>query len=187
MKKLIQPIILLLVLSVGINSAFAQKYFTKTGSVNFFSKTSLENIDATNKKATCVIDSKTGQIEIALLMKAFEFEKALMQEHFNENYVESDKFPKATFKGNITNIASVNFTKDGSYPVDITGKLTMHGVSKDMKTKGSIVVKNGKIQATTEFSVLLADYYIEIPAVVEDKIQKSIKISATLWLEQLAQ
>jgi hypothetical protein len=186
MKKILQPTIFLLVLVIG-NSAFAQKYFTKSGSVNFFSKTPMENIDATNKKATCVIDSKTGQIEIALLMKAFEFEKALMQEHFNENYVESDKYPKATFKGNITNIASVNFTKDGTYPVDITGKLTMHGVTKDMKTKGSIIVKNGKINATTEFSVLLADYYIEIPAVVEDKIQKSIKISATLWLEQLAQ
>jgi polyisoprenoid-binding protein YceI len=186
MKKIVQPIILLLVLVIG-NAAFAQKYFTKSGSVNFFSKTPMENIDATNKKATCVIDSKTGQIEIALLMKAFEFEKALMQEHFNENYVESDKYPKATFKGNITNIASVNFTKDGSYPVDITGKLTMHGVTKDIKTKGSIAVKNGKINATTEFSVLLTDYYIEIPAVVEDKIQKSIKISATLWLEQLAQ
>src|SRR5688572_18821627 len=144
MKKILQPTILLLVLVIG-NTAFAQKYFTKSGSVNFFSKTPMENIDATNKKATCVIDSKTGQIEIALLMKAFEFEKALMQEHFNENYVESDKYPKATFKGNITNIASVNFTKDGSYPVDITGKLTMHGVTKDMKTKGSIIVKNGKI------------------------------------------
>lgn len=186
MKKLIY--FLLVFAAAGLSSeAFSQKYFTKTGNINFFSKTPMENIDATNKKATCVLDSKTGQIEIALLMKAFEFEKALMQEHFNENYVESDKYPKSTFKGNITNISTVNFTKDGSYPVDIVGKLTMHGVSKDLKTKGSIFVKSGKVNATTEFPVLLADYNIEIPSVVEDKIQKSIKISATLWLEQLAQ
>jgi polyisoprenoid-binding protein YceI len=174
------------ILSLAVTAVSAQtKYFTKSGSISFFSKTSLENIEAKNSRAVCVIDAATGQIEIAVLMKAFEFPKALMQEHFNENYVESDKYPKSTFKGTIKNITSVNFTKDGTYPVSIFGTLTMHGVTKDLTTIGTIVVKDGKITGTTEFVIALADYNIEIPSVVADKIQKTIKISGSFVLEPM--
>jgi YceI-like domain. len=115
MKK---QFLLAFVALTGFLSATAQdKYFTKSGKISFYSKSSLENIEAHNKSVTCVLDTKTGNLQFAILMKGFEFEKALMQEHFNENYVESHKFPKADFKGQVTNNAMINYAKDGSYPV----------------------------------------------------------------------
>ena len=112
-------------------------------------------------------------------MKAFEFEKALLQEHFNENYVESDKFPKANFKGTITNFSDVKWTVDGEYPVTATGKFTLHGVTKDVTSKGKITVKAGAISATSTFNILISDYNITIPSVVKDKINNSVKIDVT--------
>ena len=101
------------------------KYFTKTGKIHFDATTpsSPEKIDGVNKSSICVIDTKTGNIQFSLLMKGFEFERALMMEHFNENYVESDKFNKTTFKGTITNNESINYSKDGVYPAKVKGKL----------------------------------------------------------------
>src|SRR5690349_23750589 len=101
MKK---QLVFAIILFVGSTFVHAQdKFFTKSGQVTFSSKTSLENIEAHNKSVTCVLDVKTGNLQFAVLMKGFEFEKALMQEHFNENYVESHKYPKAEFKGQIVN------------------------------------------------------------------------------------
>src|SRR3982750_2211619 len=101
-SKIIISSLLLAMISIA---AFSQnRYFTKTGKVSFFSKASLENIEAHNKNAVSVFDRTTGQVEVSILMKAFEFEKALMEEHFNENYVESDKFPKSVFKGKINEL-----------------------------------------------------------------------------------
>jgi polyisoprenoid-binding protein YceI len=162
------------------------KYFTRSGKVSFFSKTDMENIEARNSKGTSVIDAKTGQVEFAVLMKAFEFEKELMMEHFNENYVESDKFPKAVFKGVIADIANVNFEKDGTYPVKIKGQLTMHGVTKDVVTDGTIEVKGGKIFSKTEFNILIADYNIVVPGVVKDNISKSVKIDVQANYEKMS-
>ncbi len=155
------------------------KYFTKTGTISFYSKAPMEDIEANNKKVTSILDASTGIMDFAVLIKSFEFEKALMQEHFNENYMESDKFPKATFKGNVTNIKDVNFSKDGKYPVSITGKLTIHGQTKDIPAKGNIEVKAGKVIGTSEFKILLSDYSIEIPGVVKDKIAKEVRIVVT--------
>src|SRR4051812_8786294 len=112
MRITIAAICMFLALSVNAQD----KYFTRSGKVSFFSKTDMENIEAVNTKGTSTLDTKTGQLEFAVLMKAFEFEKELMMEHFNENYVESDKFPKSVFKGTIDDISSVNFQKDGIYP-----------------------------------------------------------------------
>ena len=126
-----------------------------------------------------MLDISTGTIEFAVLMKAFEFEKALLQEHFNENYVESDKFPKANFKGTITNFSDVKWTVDGEYPVTATGKFTLHGVTKDVTSKGKITVKAGAISATSTFNILISDYNITIPSVVKDKINNSVKIDVT--------
>ena len=96
-----------------VSAASAQgKYFTKSGKIGFYSKATLENIEAHNKAVTCVLDSKTGNMQFAVMMKAFEFEKALMQEHFNENYIESHKYPKAEFKGVLINNSDINYTKD---------------------------------------------------------------------------
>ena len=161
------------------------KFFTKSGNISFYSKSSLENIEAHNKSVTCVLDTKSGNMQFAVLMKGFEFEKALMQEHFNENYVESHKYPKADFKGAVVNNSSISYTKDGSYPALVKGKLTLHGETRDVETQGTILVRSGKIEATAEFNVLLADYNITIPSVVKDNISKSIRIQVNCTLDPL--
>ena len=118
-------------------------------------------------------------------MKGFEFEKKLMQQHFNENYVESDKFPKGEFKGSIINNSDVNYTKDGSYTAKVKGKLTIHGITKDVETTGTVKVDGGKLDIASSFNILLSDYEIKIPAIVKDKISNSIKITVDCKLEPL--
>ena len=166
---------LVLILAAG-TQADAQKYFTRDGKVAFFSEAPLEKIEAHNSKATSVMDTSTGRLEFAVLIKAFQFEKSLMQEHFNENYMESDKYPKATFKGNITNMEAIDFSKDGEYTVDVAGDLTIHGETKAVKTNGTIKIVKGEISAFSSFEVQVADYKIEIPAIVRDNIAKTVKI-----------
>jgi hypothetical protein len=163
----------------------SDKYFTREGKVSFNSDAPLEKIEANNSKASSVLDIATGQMEFSVLMKAFEFEKALMQEHFNENYVESTKFPKSIFKGKVDNISDVKFDKDGSYPVKVSGNLTLHGVTKPVTTNGTIEVKNGKIAAVSAFSILLKDYNIEIPKLVEGKVANEVKIKVNVSYEPL--
>jgi hypothetical protein len=162
-----------------------EKYFTKSGQIIFSSKTTLENIEAHNKSVTCVLDTKSGNLQFAVLMKGFEFEKALMQEHFNENYVESHKFPKAEFKGQIINSSEINYSKDGNYQARVKGKLTIHGETKEIETTGTVVVKGGKIKADAGFVVELVDYKIEVPKLVKDNISKSIHVTIDCTLEPL--
>lgn len=166
-------------------TAFGQQYFTKNGKINFdaTSSNSPEKIEAVSRTVTCVVDSKTGNMQFAALMKGFEFERALMQEHFNENYVESDKFPKAEFKGLIADNEKVNYAKDGTYTVKVKGKLTIHGETRDVETNGKLVVQNGKINASADFNIILSDYKVSIPGLVADKISKSAKISVACQLE----
>jgi len=172
--------------TIGLVSVQAQdKFFTKSGKISFYSKAALENIEAHNKAVTCVLDTRTGALQFAVLMKGFEFEKALMQEHFNENYVESHKFPKADFKGQVINNTEVNYSKDGVYPVKVKGKLTIHGETKDVETAGKIMVKQGKLVADANFNVDLADYKIEIPKIVKDNISKTVNIAIDCSLEPL--
>lgn len=170
-------IVIMLLLTVAMINVNAQdRYFTRAGKVSFYSDAPMEKIEAHNSQGTSVFDAKSGQFEFAVLMKAFEFEKALMQEHFNENYVESDKFPKATFKGNIADISKVDLSKDGTYPVKVRGQMTLHGVTKDVATDGTIEVKEGKIKGNSTFNIAVADYNIEIPALVREKVAKEVKI-----------
>ncbi|MBL7738999.1 MAG: YceI family protein [Chitinophagaceae bacterium] len=184
MKKIILLLVASAILATG---SYAQKYFTKTGKVNFdaTSSGSPEKIEGVNRTVTCVVDAKTGNMQFAVLMKGFEFERALMEEHFNENYVESDKFPKAEFKGNIANNDKVSYAKDGTYTVTVKGKLTMHGETKDVETEGKITIQSGKVSAAADFQVLLSDYKISIPGLVADKVSKSAKISVSCSLEAL--
>lgn len=170
-------------LAVALNAQ--DKFFTKTGRISFHSKAPLETIEAQNKAATCVLDAKSGNLQFALLMKGFEFEKALMQEHFNENYVESHKFPKAEFRGQILNNQDVNYSKDGVYPVKVKGKLTIHGETRDVETAGKIEVKQGRVMADANFSIQLEDYKIEIPKIVKDNISKTVSIAVDVNLEPL--
>ena len=145
----------------------------------------MEDIEAKNKTVAAVLDIKTGALQFSVLMKSFEFEKALMQEHFNENYVESDKFPKADFKGSVTNNSSVNYSKDGTYNTIVKGKLTIHGVTREVEAPGTIKIEGGKIDASSVFNVLLSDFNVSIPSVVKDKISNSIKINVDCRLEAL--
>jgi hypothetical protein len=173
MKKMLTAV-LLLVLTLPV---FSQKrYFTKSGQINFAAGTSVEDIDGINKSATSVFDAVSGQIEFAVLVKGFEFKKALMQEHFNEDYMESDKYPKSVFKGKIINIDKVNFQKDGSYPVTVKGVLDMHGVKKEIETTGTFKVTGETVHSDATFTVLLADYKIAIPSLVKDKISQTVTI-----------
>lgn len=162
-----------------------QKYFTKTGHVSFYSDTPLEKIEAQNKSSNCVLDLATGKLEFAVLIKGFQFEKALMQEHFNENYLESNKFPKATFKGQIDNYTKIDVTKNGKSTVKVSGDLTLHGVTKKLNTDAVVEIKAGKIDADATFNILVADYNISIPSLVKDQIAKSVKVKVDATLEVL--
>ena len=113
------------------------------------------------------------------------FEKALMQEHFNENYVESSKYPKATFKGKLENPGAVDFTKDGNYTATLNGTMSLHGVNKEMKAPVSFTVKSGKITAKANFTLVLADFKVEIPSLVADKVAKQASIEVNTSLELL--
>lgn len=165
----------------------AQKYFTKTGKINFdaTAASSPEKIEGINRSVTCVVDTKTGHMQFAVLMKGFEFERALMEEHFNENYIESDKFPKAEFKGSIVGNDKVIYAKDGTYTVKVKGQLTMHGETKEVETEGKLTIQAGKINAIADFSVSLADFKVSIPGLVADKVSKTAKISVACALEPL--
>jgi polyisoprenoid-binding protein YceI len=182
MKTLFLAIGTILMTATG---AVAQKYFTKSGKISFFSQAMNENIEAENKSAVSIFDATTGTIECQVLMTGFEFEKDLMQKHFNENYVESSKYPKSVFKGTITNMAKIDLKKDGVYDADVKGTLELHGVKKEVKAKAKFTVKGGKVSATCEFDIKLEDYKIERPTVVKDKVADSIKIMVSASYDEL--
>ena len=162
----------------------AQKYYTKNGKISFFSKATLENIKADNNQVTSTLNTQTGELLFSLLTNAFHFEKALMEEHFNENYIESAKYPRATFKGSITNISAVSADKDGTYNVNVSGDLTIHGVTKNISTTGTITVSGGKMSASSVFPVKLKDYNISIPSAVRNNIAESVQLTVSCNYEK---
>ena len=166
------------------SAATAQKVFTKNGLVSFFSTTKMEDIKADNNQVLCVLNTQTGDLQFSLSTTGFHFAKALMEEHFNENYIESSKFPKATFKGIAGDISKIDFTKDGNYTVSVKGDLTMHGITKNITAPGTITVKGGKITAASKFMAKLADYKISIPGAVKNNISESIEITVNCNLDQ---
>jgi len=183
MKKIIVFSIVLIITSVEI---YAQKYFTRSGNVSFHSKALLEDIDAYNSQGTFVLDEASRQVQMAVLIKAFQFEKALMQEHFNENYMESDQFPKAIFKGKIISPKDFTLESADDIPVcNIEGTMTIHGVSKAYSTSASFVLKDGKVHASAIFPIVVADYNIRIPSIVKDKIAKEVEVKIDLQLERM--
>lgn len=159
----------------------AQKYSTRSGYVRFFSKAPLENIEATTHQASCIADITTGEVLAKLLIMSFEFEKALMQEHFNENYMESDKFPQAQLKAKISN--TFDYTKKEKQEVVLVGDLTIHGVTKTVTIKGNITPNGEKYEATSVFIIKPADYNIKIPKTVANNIAKEIEVSLKFDME----
>lgn len=156
------------------------KYLTNNGFIRFYSHTAIEDITADNNKVAAVIDGGSGEVAIIVLMKEFQFEKKLMQEHFNENYVESEKFPKATFNGRIMNNESVNYSAEGKYPVKVSGEMTIHGVTREITAEGTLEVSGGGVTARTLFLLNPEDYDIKIPRVVRNNIAENMEITAEI-------
>jgi polyisoprenoid-binding protein YceI len=157
--------------------AFSQRYMTRTGRVSFFSTTPIENIEAINDQTSCIMNAATGDVAFKVPIKSFKFEKALMGEHFNENYMESTKYPTSDFAGKITNMSAVNLKKDGVYNVNVAGKLQMHNVTRDISVPGTVTVKGGNVIAFTKFNVKPSDYGIKIPSMAAGKIANSIEVT----------
>ncbi len=149
---------------------------TRTGQVKFFSSTPAEDIEAVNNEVNSKLSTSNGQIVFSVLIKGFRFRNALMQEHFNENYLESDQFPKADFKGNISNFNQLDFSKNGTHKVAVSGTITIHGVSQPITTEGNIEVKEGKITATSTFDLTLKDFNIKGMA-IGNQVAKKVKVS----------
>ncbi|HMH23787.1 MAG TPA: YceI family protein [Puia sp.] len=156
------------------SAAFSQFYTTRTGFIGFYSKTPLEDIKAENNQVYAVIDAGKKNIAFTLLVKGFVFAKELMQEHFNENYVESDKYPKASFSGSYT--GDVHLDKDGVYPVTIKGGLTLHNVTKQIEEPATLEVKSGKLSGKSDFTLKPEDFNMTIPSVVREKIASVVTV-----------
>ena len=162
---------------VSSNISAQDLHYTRTGKILFHAGTSLEDIDGTNNEVASIINIKTGEIAFTVLVKSFHFRRTLMEEHFNENYMESNKLPKANFSGKITNIGIVDSKKDGKYDVNVEGDLTIHGVTKKISVPGTITVAGGKIAAQSTFKIKVEDYNIKIPGVVASKISEQAEIN----------
>jgi hypothetical protein len=170
----------LFLLSFLVLSASAQKYITKNGFIGFFSHTPMEDIKGDNNQVASILDTSNGEIVFQVLIKSFHFDRALMEEHFNENYMESEKFPKSSFKGRITNLSSVDFSKSGTYEVTVDGDMTIRDVAKKVSVKGTLEVVNGGINANAKFNIVPEDYNISIPGVVREKISKNFEVTVTM-------
>jgi hypothetical protein len=173
--------VLLYLLLTGAGVARAQgKYMTKTGQVSFFSASIIEDIEARNQQMAAVIDFTTSQLAFSVPIKAFVFKRTLMQEHFNENYMESDKFPKASFSGKFVALDATTLNTPGSHQVQVEGDLTIHGVTHHIQVPTILELKGSQLVAAATFTVETADYNIEIPALVRNNIAKVISIRVAL-------
>ncbi len=179
--KILSVLTLLIIMN---HSVFAQKVYTKNGAISFFSKAPVENISAVNNQVMSTLALPGGELQFSVLINAFHFKKSKMEEHFNENYMESEKFPKATFKGKITDLSKINLSADGNYPVQVSGEITIHGVTKSISTSATITVKTGIITATSTFQVKPADHNISIPAIVKSNIAEIIDVTVSCTYNQ---
>ena len=159
-------------------AAPAQQLTTRNGYIGFFSKTPLEDIKAETTQAAGALDLSRQTLAFAVLMKGFLFPKELMQEHFNENYIESDKYPKATFSG--TYSGTVDAAKPGTYPVQVKGALTLHGVTKTIDVPAVIQVQPGTLTGKASFALKPEDFAIAIPALVREKIAQQIAVTVNI-------
>jgi hypothetical protein len=169
---------------VGIvlsTSLYAQIFMAKNCEITFFSSSPIEDIQAINKATKPILNTSTGDIQVKIAMTAFVFEKPLMQEHFNENYAESEKFPYAVFKGKINEV--IDYTKDGEYKATVTGKLNLHGIEKDATIDGTLTVKGQEIIITAKFNIHIADYGIKVPNLYVKNIAEDVEVKLNATLE----
>ena len=176
MKKLLG----ILLVSISFSS-FSQLYIAKAGETGFYSDTPLENIAALNKQVTAAIKVETGDVAVKMQMTQFQFPNKLMQEHFNENYMESSKYPTGTFTGKIQE--KIDFKKDGIYDVTAKGIFTIHGVKQDRTIAGKLTVQGSTLTLVSNFNVKLTDHKIDVPSIVIVKIAETISVKNTFVFE----
>ncbi len=158
--------------------ANGQLYMAQNGEVSFFSKTPLEDIDALNKQVGSIINTDNNEVAVQMRVTSFVFPNKLMQEHFNENYLESDKFPSATFKGKIREVVDLNIP--GTYTVTASGTASIHGITRPIELKGSIISTGNQLTLNCQFDIKLVDYKIDIPRIVFAKIAEVIRVSSKI-------
>lgn len=154
--------------------ASGQVYMTRSGQTSFFSETPLENISAVNEQVAVLLNTANGEIAVRIQQRAFTFPNKLMQEHYNENYMETDKFPVAGFTGKISQ--QIDYGKDGTYAVSADGVLDIHGVKQNRTLKGQLTIAGGRLILNCAFDVKLADHHIQVPTLVITKIAESIAV-----------
>lgn len=172
MKKLL---VILGVLVLLTNTSFSQIYLCKNGNISFFQETSVEDIEARSSRLLSILNTENNMIVYKVDMESFIFEKSLMRDHFNENYVESGKYPTALFRGMINE--KIDWSKDGEYNITSIGDMTMHGVSKRITEKGKLTIKNGEINITNYFTIKFTDYDVKIPSLLTKQLAESVEVS----------
>jgi len=178
MKNLLILIVLSTLVSV---SAEAQKFYTRDGHISFFSSTSVEDIKADNYQVSSILNGENGEIVFSVLMKGFEFEKALMEEHFNEKYVHSDEYPKATFKGRIENWTDIDLGQEGAVDVTVVGVMSLHGVEQEITQIGELTVAEGAVtDAMASFDLVLEDYDVKVPSIVKENIAEKVLVTVMM-------
>lgn len=171
-------IAVLFIFLLGVNLSYAQDYIIdKKGVTTFFSDALIEDITATSKSSMGIIDTVTHKVAVSILMTSFEFKLPLMQEHFNENYLESEKYPKATFSGQLSTPPDLN--KNGQQEIVVKGQLTIHGKTKPLEAKIVFDVSDHHIKAKTTFDVALEDFKVKIPQIMFNKIAEVVQVSST--------
>ena len=168
--------ILFISLLLSVHTGIAQKYKSTAGTIKFYSREILEDVTAINKNAKSVFDSESGQIVFSVVITSFEFDNSLMQEHFNEKYLESEKYPKSTFSGTISSYKSNNLNSD----VEAAGELEIHGVKNKIKVRGRLDFIGEKMIIHTVFTVKLADYRIIVPRLMFQKIAEEIEVTVDI-------
>lgn len=161
-------------------NGIAQTYILEKSEITFFSEAPMENIDATNTQAKSIFQRGSGNIAFQVPIKGFNFRKSLMQQHFNENYMESDKYPNATFSGTVSPVEN----RPGPQAVEATGKMTIRGITKNITIKGTLEHKDDKIFMNANFPVRLDDYDIKIPRIVFFNIAEVVDVEVSFIYRQ---
>lgn len=173
----------LVLLMMFSSSVFAQKYMSKDGYVHFFSEAPMENIEAENRQVAGVVDATTGEFAFKVLIEAFQFEKSLMQEHFNENYMESDQYPFSTFTGSIKGFEKLDLS--ARQEVEVSGQMSMHGVAKKIKVLATVWMEEEQLSLESSFIIKLEDYNIDIPKIVMYNIAEEIDVKLKMQLPKV--
>ena len=173
---MLKKLFILVLFTASVNAFGQGKFISKNAYISFYSSTPLEDILGESNEAVSILNGETGEVGFQALMTTFHFKRALMEEHFNENYIESDKFPKSKFNGKIENF-NKDMLKSAVTNITITGQLSVHGVEKTITVPGTLGMENGKLVGSSKFKVVPEDFGITIPSLVRDKIAKEFEVT----------